>query len=159
MNLPKRKHPRLKNYDYSQNGYYFITICTQDHKKLLGSIHLPDDPQALPDNTLSEYGRITETYIKSIENAYRNVYVEKYVIMPNHVHLILVLYSDKDTEPAPSIQTVIHGFKSLTTKKIGFPIWQESFYEHIIRNDAAYREIWTYIDDNPRRWLEDRYNL
>lgn len=157
MTLPKRKHPRLKDYDYSQNGYYFITICTQGHKKLLSSIQPSADPLAPANNILTRIGKITETYIAGIEKAYQNICVDKYVIMPNHVHMILILDSYKSTDPTPSIQTVIHGLKYLITKEIGFPIWQDSFYEHIIRNDNAYQEIWTYIDDNPRRWLEDRY--
>ncbi|MBR4131810.1 MAG: hypothetical protein IKT99_02425 [Oscillospiraceae bacterium] len=84
--------------------------------------------------------------------------------MPNHIHLLLridgLLQSDAGDAPLhPALTIIIRGLKSLTTRKAGFPLWQDSFYEHVIRSDADYQAIWNYIEDNPRKWAEDCYYL
>ncbi|MBR2476769.1 MAG: hypothetical protein IKB50_01390 [Clostridia bacterium] len=90
MDLPKRKPTRLKEYDYSSPGAYFITVCVKDKKHILGKI-VGDDAHIVPKNELSEYGRVCDKYIKNINNKYENVSVDKYVIMPNHIHLLISL--------------------------------------------------------------------
>jgi REP element-mobilizing transposase RayT len=148
MNLPKRKQNRLQNYDYSGDGYYFITICTQNHAQILCEI-VGDDAHIVP----TPFGIITEKYIKSI------VGIDKYVIMPNHIHLIIKI--DNGTmwasSPTQSISQLIKSFKILVTKEIGKPIFQRSFHDHVIRNENDYLKIWNYIDENPAKWQEDQY--
>ena len=91
--LPQRKHTRLKNYDYSNNGYYFVTICTKDKKPILGKIveqnTVGRDALIPPNIILSNIGEIVEKYINNTNNIYENIIIDKYVIMPNNVHLII----------------------------------------------------------------------
>ena len=91
MELQKRKPIRLKNYDYSSPGAYFITICTHNRKELLSEIIVGDDAHIVPKNHISKYGLICDKYINNINIKYENVTVDKYVIMPNHIHLIIIL--------------------------------------------------------------------
>ena len=144
MDIPKRKANRLKGYDYSQNGAYFITICTEKRKNLLCDI-VGDAAHSVP----KPYGMITEKYIRNIPG------LEKYVIMPNHVHMIVLV--DDLADSAQSISTMVRSLKTLVTKEIGKPIFQRSFYDHVIRNDQDYREIWEYIENNPMKWKLDRF--
>ena len=156
MELPKRKPTRLKEYDYSLPGAYFITICTKERKNLLwnnvgASIARPQDI------VLSMYGNITDNAIKNIPFKYSCVSIDKYCIMPNHIHLLLTIHSDENGRPmvAPTISTIIQQMKGHITKQIGFPIWQKLFHDHIIRGEKDYAEIWEYIDNNPLKWQED----
>ena len=214
--FPQRKHVRLKNYDYSQNGVYFVTICTKDRKPLLSTIPVgrgaltppqdalttttpvgrgaltppqdalttttpvgrgaltpPQDALATtipvgrgaltpPEIHLSQIGEISDRYILNMNTAYGCVYVDHYVIMPNHIHLLLRI----DSAPAssggmrasrPTLQTIVRSFKTMVTRQIGTSVWQDSFYEHIVRSEASYLEIWKYIDENPIKWQEDKY--
>lgn len=155
--LPKRKPVRLKGYDYSQNGAYFVTICTKNRKEILGQIikgNAGNDAGVFPKIELSEYGEIVHKYISRIKG------IEKYVIMPNHVHLIIVIQSEKDgtmwaSSPTQSIPQLIQSFKIMVTKEIGFSVFQRSFHDHVIRNERDYQKIWEYIETNPLRWKED----
>jgi len=157
-NLPQRKHPRLKDFDYSQNGAYFVTICTKDRKYLLGTIPVGRGALTPPEIQLSEIGRITEFHIQNINSVYEGVLIEKYAIMPNHIHLLIRIENDGGMRASrPTIQTIIRSFKTMVTRKIGFSIWQDSFHEHIIRNEADFLAIWKYIDENPIKWQEDKY--
>lgn len=154
MDYPKRKSLRLKDYDYSRNGAYFVTICSYDRHCIFG------DPvgTATGRPLLSENGRITQAAIKNIDAIYPAVRVDKFVIMPNHVHLIIVLSGDGGRPmAAPTISRVINQFKGYVSKQMGFPIWQRSYYEHIIRNEQDYLSVWEYIDANPAKWAEDEY--
>ena len=160
--LPQRKHVRLKNYDYSQNGAYFVTICTKERKPLLSSSPVGRGALTPPEIHLSQIGEISERYILSMSTAYACVHVDHYVIMPNHIHLLLWI----DSAPAsnggmrasrPTLQTIVRSFKTLVTRQLGTSIWQDSFYEHIVRSEASYLEIWKYIDENPIKWQEDKY--
>ena len=89
MDLPKRKHPRLKDYDYSQNGAYFITFCTEHRKQLLGTVLVGRDALVPPQVSLSVFGKIVQKYIEKSGSVYDGVFVDHYAIMPNHVHLLL----------------------------------------------------------------------
>ena len=142
-NYPKRKRTRLENFDYSAEGYYFLTICTKDREEILSAIS--SDAEHGPRVTLTRFGQIVDAFIQSIPG------IDKYVIMPNHIHMIIHKTNGN------SIISDMRAFKSLVTKKIGESIWQVSFYDHIIRNEADYREKRQYIENNPAHWAEDRY--
>ena len=156
MEYPKRKHPRLKEYDYSQNGVYYVTICVENHRCILGEI---DDRHIMH---LGRLGEITKKYIEQIEGYYQFVRIVNYVIMPNHIHLLIqkdippkiVLENWDAVKKTPSLQQIIHGLKVMTTKEIGQAIWQKSFYEHIIRNISDIQRVSDYIDANPSRWRD-----
>ena len=159
MELPKRKPTRLKGYDYSTPGAYFLTICVKDKKQLLSKI-VGDDEGIVPQNNLSEIGLICDRYINNINIKYENVTVDKYVIMPNHIHLIVFLHGTmRASSPTKNIETIIRSFKTMVTKEIGNSIWQRSYHDHIIRGEKDYRKIWEYIDTNPIKWeLDCFYN-
>ena len=159
MELLKRKPNRLKGYDYSQNGAYFITICVKNRHEMLWNA--VGARIARPQNTedLSEYGIVIKNAINNISEQYPSVLVDKYVIMPNHIHMILLVDSSGDGRAmrAPTISTVINQMKGYVTKQIGFSLWQKLFHDHIIRNEEEYRKIWEYIDTNPLKWEDDCY--
>ncbi len=158
--LPKRNHPRLKAYDYSQNGCYFVTVCTDRRRELLCTVGRGD--LTPPSVELTPWGKIVERYIRGMETAYPHITVEHYAIMPNHVHLLLTFSQPcggvRSRRPT-ALPMVIRGWKGLITREIGQSIWQTSFYEHIIRTQQEFEEIWQYIDENPAAWAEDEYNL
>lgn len=153
-NLPVRKRLRLVDYDYSKNGAYFITICIKDRKCILSHIVGSDDHIG-PKLRLTSLGKIVEKYIAQIEG------IDSFVIMPNHVHLIIIkdyghggtMWSSCPTSISSNIRT----FKTLVTKEIGKSIWQSKFYDHIIRDDYDYIIHLQYIENNPYKWLEDKY--
>lgn len=149
MDLPQRKQNRLENYDYSQNGAYFITICTKERKKILCEIVGANIVRP----KLTRYGEIVDDAINSITNHYQTVTIDKYVIMPDHIHLLLQIHSDGRTMFAPTIERIVKQTKGYITKQIGFSIFQRSYYDHVIRNQEDYNEIWEYIDNNPKKWL------
>ena len=157
MELPKRKHPRLKEYDYGQSGCYFVTVCVKDKKHLLGKVVVGRDTLIPPTVYLSEIGKVADKYIRNINSVYRNVSVENYVIMPNHIHILLLLYetpSDNGGIRAsrPTLFTIIRSFKTMVTKEIGYSIWQDSYFDRIIENENGYLDAWRYIDENPLKW-------
>ncbi|MDD6659160.1 MAG: hypothetical protein PUE60_03715 [Eubacteriales bacterium] len=145
----KRKPNRLTDYDYTQNGAYFITICVNDRKPILYSITVGANCVRL-----SKVGIVINNEIDKMNTVYENVFVDNYVIMPNHIHLIIRIESRR-TQFAPTIGRIIKQFKGSITKQIGKSIWQKSFYDHIIRDDYDYQTKWQYIDENPGKWLED----
>lgn len=158
MELPKRKHPRLPGYNYSQAGYYFITICTQDMKRIFSKITVGQG-LAPAENKLTVFGQIADNEINSLPARYPDIVIDKYVIMPNHIHMIVVLHpTEAGASPCPTISDVVCTFKSLTTRKCkSGKIFQSSFHDHIIRGEKGYLKIWNYIDTNPAKWLEDCY--
>ena len=153
--METRKHNRLTEYDYSQNGYYFITICTAEKQKMLCDISVGIDG-ARPQTTLTEIGKLVAENIGILNGTYETVRVDKYVVMPNHVHLILTIQNGR-TQFAPTVSRIVKQFKGTITKQLGFGIWQKSFYDHIIRDEEDYLRIWEYIDNNPAKWAEDKY--
>ncbi len=162
MERRTRRSIRLREYDYSRPGYYFITICAKNREWIFGSVCVGRDDLGAPVVNLTPYGEIVERYINSIATAYSNVEVEKYVIMPNHLHVILRIKFQRDGAPGSSRPTqmvprIIATLKRFVNKEIGENIWQTSYHDHIIRNEADYLRIWEYIDTNPARWTEDRY--
>ncbi len=170
MERPQRKKNRLERYDYSRAGYYFVTICAKDKAELFwnpsaGTVfgHAPTvgaDMIRPPSPHLSSCGRIVERAIQNIPIHYPNVSVEKYVVMPNHVHMILAIALEDGriiSAPTKPVPIIVGQMKRYASKCAGMPLWQKSYHDHIIRNDADYRRIWDYIDTNPAGWREDRY--
>ena len=154
MNKPIRKQNRLRSYNYSSGGSYFLTICVKD--VILSEII--DCGDECPRVRATPIGEIVEKHIIAINNA-KDVTVEKYVIMPDHIHLIIFVENpagelergkDHANERVPKI---ISGLKRLTQKEIGREIFQRGYYDHIIRDDKDYDIKWQYIDDNPANWL------
>lgn len=148
MELPQRKKIRVGEYDYSQCGAYFVTICTQNRRPILSNI-VGDDAHIVP----KRYGQIAEKYLKNAAE------IEKYVIMPDHIHMLIRLEeqgAEKRSPQASRIASIVRSIKTLTTKEIGEPIFQRSYYDHVIRNQRDYNEIWEYIENNPRKWMLTR---
>ena len=157
MELPKRKPARLKEYDYSIAGAYFVTICTYNKEYILSKV-VGEGLCALPGNILSEIGKDIEKTIHYINNNYAGVLISKYVIMPNHIHLIVEL-DGSGGHGNPPLQNIIGQLKSYTTNKYGKTLWQRSFHDHIIRDRYDYDKIWEYIDTNVLKWeLDCFYN-
>ena len=157
--LPKRKDIRLKNYDYSSSGVYFLTICTSERRNYFwanvgATIGRPQDI------ALSEYGNIVDKAINNIPYVYPALDVDHYVIMPDHIHLLLIVCADECGRPmvAPTMSRVVQQLKGYITKRIGHSIWQKLFIDHVIRNREDYEEHVKYIYDNPIRWQYDRSN-
>ena len=154
-----RKELRLKDYDYSQNGVYFITICTSDRKPLLSRISVGEG-LAPPKIELLSLGEIAEKQLLNLESRYSVLTIDKYAVMPNHIHILMRLYNSGGASPSPTVSDIVGSYKSLTTrecKKIVKleKLFQRSFYDHIIRREQDYLDVWQYIDNNPARWLDD----
>jgi REP element-mobilizing transposase RayT len=217
--LPVRKHPRLKGFDYSSAGAYYITFCVKDRHEMLGRIVgrdapgapfsiVPDAPLShasgvplsiVPDAPLShasgvplsdpgvpfsiassttlsapgttsveltEYGKIISKEIAETHLHYKNIVIDKFVVMPNHIHMIVFVRNENDEKngapgasrpTAAIIPNIVGVLKRKTNKAYGFRMWQDSYHDHIIRDETDYQRIWQYIDENPARWAEDDY--
>ena len=160
MELNSRKQLRLKNYDYRATGSYFITICTEQKRCVLSQI-VQMDQLSRAHVQLTELGYIVQAVLADLEGRY-NVSVDSYVIMPNHVHFILIQNQQLSSK---TVGQIVGALKSLVTKRwrdrcnaCGIEmgkLWQRNYYEHIIRNDEDYREKAKYIDENPDKWCLD----
>ena len=176
--IKDRKKIRLENYNYSSNGYYFLTICIKNKEKLLCKI-VGDGAYDVPKTLLSEEGKIAEKYILST-NKIKGVCVDKYVIMPNHIHLMIKIEDEEGTSTfsaaasvgasAPQrcppdtrtafptnekIPHIVSTFKRFVNKETGKDIFQRSYIDHIIRNEEDYINHLKYIEDNVFKWQED----
>ena len=162
MELRRRKKIRLENYDYGRTGYYFVTICVKDKHNILW------EPRRLSEMCvgaacgrprLSNIGQVVDREIQKLNDIYPAVKVNKYVVMPNHVHLLLCILPSNSGRPqaAPTLPRIINQFKGAVTKSVGYSVWQKSYHDHVIRNEADYLRIWQYIDTNPAKWREDCY--
>ena len=183
----KRKQLRLKNYDYSQEGTYYVTVCTQNRECLFGVV-------CDGEMKLNEYGEIVKHEWGKTGEIRKNIELDEFIVMPNHIHGIINIVGahcnvpdneyisgdgyDRGTCNVPlrnriekfgrsisnSIPTIIKLFKSTTTKQInqlrntsGKSIWQRGFYEHIVRDEKDLNRIREYIMNNPAKWDEDKY--
>lgn len=168
MDKPQRKPNRLQGFDYSTPTAYFVTLCTQGRQCVLSTISVGASIARPPTNTLTHAGEIVDAAIQGISQHYPSVQVDKYVIMPNHVHIILRICTAESGRamlaptttpvkdaPSVSIPKIIQHMKGIVTKQLGISLWQKSFHDHIIRSEDDYRAIWNYIDTNPLRWTED----
>jgi REP element-mobilizing transposase RayT len=184
-----RKNHRLKNYDYGRYGYYYVTICTNNRAPLLSTVttRVQDDTSVSaypavgsdalvapkPSVTLTPLGeKVLESWYK-IETLNENVFIQKFVFMPDHIHgIILIKNPDVIADPKGdfdfqvqerrgrrSLQGLIKDFKSVTTRQykamfqVNESLWRESYYDEVIRSQEKYHEIWNYIEHNPARWI------
>ena len=171
--LPKRKSTRLKNFDYSSVGAYFVTICVRDRMQILSEIVRTDltsvdktiviavgEGLAPPEITvkLKPCGEVVKEQLQLIETRFPSVTVEDYVIMPDHIHAVIFLHGKAGgASPSPTLEDVICAFKSLTSRsckqKYGIEkIFQRSSAEHIVRDREDYETRRKYIYENPKRW-------
>ncbi len=174
--FPVRKRIRLRNYDYSAAGAYFVTVCAAERKPLLGAV-------AAGGMRLSPWGEIVERCWLETPAHFPRAELDEWQVMPNHFHGILVIKSHAlalgpgaseglpeikaqfGKPVADSLATMIGAFKSAVTKCIGrhegargLAVWQAKFYDHVVRDDAAMNRIREYIATNPMRWHLDRHN-
>ena len=169
MDLPNRKPNRLPPFDYGTGGIYSVTICTQDRRCILSrisgeaAIPVGGDVLDAPKVVLTQYGRIIEKYIKQLNNFYNYISIEKYVIMPNHIHILINVCGSgaSGTSPPTKQHSVVPQFvstlKRFCNKEIGQNIFQRSFHDHIVRDMDDYVAVWQYIDNNPLKWQLDKY--
>ena len=169
MEQVRRKQIRLPASVY-EAGWYFVTICTKDRENLLSVIkqNVGADDSVRPYGasagfhvSLTEIGKIVEECLVLLNNENEGIRLDKYVIMPNHVHAVIQLEGSTGGQSRPPLQRVMQRFKSITTRRCWVlgrnVIWQRSFYDHVIRNEQEYLRVWQYIDDNPANWAEDEY--
>ena len=153
--LPKRKHIRIEDYDYSTPGAYFITVCINDRKPILWNVGA-----ATCRPNLSKSGSVVETAILQIPEHYPAFSLYKYCFMPHNINMIL------SNNPAvggrqvaaPTVSTVVGHMKRWVSMQIGHSIWQKSFIDRVIRNDQGYRAVWEYIENNPMK-LDTAYDM
>ena len=166
MELPNRKHCRLRNYDYGSNGFYYVTTNTYDNEKTLSKVGRGLAPAEVKIE-LSPIGRIAKEQLLDLEKRYSGLRVDKYVIMPNHIHVIFILEEPTaGASPRPTVPDIVCAFKSLTTRICnkhfntpGRKIFQVSFYDEIIKNENHYLEVWQYIEENPLKYFLKKNNL
>ncbi len=175
----QRRSIRLKGYDYAQAGAYFITLCTQDRVSLFGEV-------VEGEMRLNDAGRTVEWTWQDLPNHLPQVTLDAFVVMPKHVHGIIIISDDLGTdslgmgivgadivgagsEPAPAkryaLPEIVRQLKTFSARRInqlrlthGTPVWQRNYYEHIIRNEESLHRIRQYIADNPAQWAFDREN-
>ncbi|WP_343523127.1 transposase [Pedobacter sp.] len=173
--IHNRRSIRLKGYDYSKAGAYFITICCEDRLHRFGKI--VDDKMIL-----NESGKIAYNEWISLSDRFSNFELDVFQIMPNHMHGIIILSDvgatlavakEEDNRAtarvAPTIANIIGAYKSIVSNaclqlfkshnKIMGKLWQRNYYEHIIRNERAYQNISNYIINNPSKWDKDKFHL
>jgi REP element-mobilizing transposase RayT len=168
-----RRSIRLQGYDYSQNGCYFITICTQDHISLFGKVYVGKMIKNI-------YGNMVEHTWKDLTKHNHHVKLDEFIVMPNHIHGIVILdnnfgltYSGAGLEPAPTntihkyhgIPEIVRQLKTFSARHInkirnspGDRVWQRNYYERIIRNEREYLNVVKYIIENPLKWDSDKNN-
>ncbi len=174
MDRPNRKRNRLDRFDYGEVGCYFVTLCTQNRASLFTiEPSVGNDLCVVPNEGLegtahrpfpaTEQNQILHKWIRETQNKYKGINIDKYVIMPDHLHLIVTI---KEQHAACSLPEVMQFFKTMTTNEyirgvkkgtlLPFQgkLWQKSYYDHVIRNQQDYNEIWEYIEQNPIKWLE-----
>ncbi|MCQ2608929.1 MAG: transposase [Bacteroidales bacterium] len=170
-----RKSIRLKGYDYSSEGLYFITICTQNRIHQFGKI-------VNGKMIMNTNGEIVNRVWNELSHRFPTVKLHSFIIMPNHIHGIVQIVGaglcsarnvgenngiyGAGQSPAPTVDDIVCAFKSLTTKLYnslndtpGYKLWQRNYYEHIIRTQKSYENISNYIQSNPSRWDSDCMNL
>ena len=158
----ERKSNRLQNFDYSSQNYYFVTVCTQNRSEYFGEI-------LNYDIILSDVGKIVEKFWREIPSHYTHVEIDEFVVMPNHLHGIIVIKTTDEADMAAgghrytNLSTIVGSFKNITSKLIHKSgclefAWQKSFYDHVIRKDESLDEIRSYIRNNPLKWELDRNN-
>ena len=155
--IKNRKRNRLRGYDYSQNGWYFVTICIKDKIKCLGEIENEK-------MEYSQYGDIILKFWQEIPKHYKNVFLDEWIIMPDHIHGIIIIENPIAIVTADNngnyglLSKIVKSFKEISLKTIRKDYndyefaWQRSFYDHIIRNEKSLNKIREYIRNNPQKW-------
>ncbi|PIP17282.1 MAG: transposase [Candidatus Portnoybacteria bacterium CG23_combo_of_CG06-09_8_20_14_all_37_13] len=179
-----RRSIRLKEYDYSSYGWYFVTICAQDRELYFGNV----ENGCLK---LSKFGEIAQKYLLQIPEHFQNTEIDEYIVMPNHIHAVIIIENDNSVgvihelplqngliQQSPEqwrewfkqrrqmlLPKIIGWFKMNSAKQInillnqsGIPLWQRNYYERIIRNNKELNRIRQYIISNPDNWETDRNN-
>ena len=159
----KGRPGRLPHWDYSAVGYYFITFCTKNRECILAQIVGRDDPGA-PSVVLTSHGACLRGLLDTLPDAYPNMTLHHFVIMPNHGHLLLSIDrpgsgAPGSSRPTQQISRVVAALKRFTNLAAGKNLWQSTFHDHVIRNEPDYLRIWRYMDTNPLKWEEDRYHV
>jgi len=154
-----RRSIRLRNFDYSQAGAYFVTTCTQGHTCLFGEV--TDGKMQL-----NEPGQIVQMVWDGLTVDFPGLALDMFVIMPNHIHGIMVIDVRAGWEPAPmqsGLPGIVHALKTHSSRRInawrrtpGTQVWQRGYYEHVVRNEADLNRLREYIHNNPMRWELDR---
>ena len=179
-----RRSIRIPGYDYSQDGWYFVTICTQNRKDMFGTI-VGAGQCACPILELNNAGFMVKTWWQKIRNKFPSVQTDEYVVMPNHFHGIITVGAGPRVRPivgninnksgqshriAPTLGDIVNWFKTMTTnqyihgvKQNDWPpfsgrLWQRNYYEHIIHNEDELNRFRCYIADNPANWQTDEEN-
>ena len=179
-----RQSFRLKHYDYSGDGAYFVTICTWQRECLLGVIpptvgagskpaqssQPGSKPALIPSIVLNEFGKQVEFTWYDLPQHNQGIGLDAFVIMPNHVHFVVIIENSSDVagleraglEPAPTLSEIVRQFKTFSAKRInalranpGCPVWQRNYYERVIRDERELRLIREYIANNPTQWDQD----
>ncbi|NEO55600.1 MAG: transposase [Okeania sp. SIO3B5] len=155
---PRRSSLRLKGYDYTQPGAYFVTLCTKNRECLFGQI-------VGGIVKLNEYGRIVAQSWQWLEQQYSYVELDTWVVMPNHLHGIIIITDTASNIKRKPLGRLVGAFKTVSAKKInqlrqtpGYPVWQRDFYDRINRNDRSLEITRQYITENPLKWYEDSEN-
>ena len=161
-NLPKRKNNRLSQFHYSSGYSYFITVCTKDRARILSEITVGTGVLDCPLIKLTYFGEIVDKYINQLNDFYKHISVDQYVIMPNHIHMLITVRAENGQSGTPvltSKNSVVSSFvstlKRFSNIEYGFNPWQRSFYDHVIRNRQDYDETRKYIYENPQNWDKD----
>ena len=160
--IKDRKTPRWQSFDYNCSCAYFVTLCTKDRRCVLSRIVGTNDPEC-PKVELTDYGQIADKYIKQLNDFYDHIFVENYVIMPNHIHILLYIKQKEEIVIVPTsvarsnspFSQFLSTYKRFCNKEYGENIWQARAYDHIIRNKEDYEKHMKYIYENPMRWYYD----
>ena len=171
----ERKPLRLPDYDYSRAGVYFLTLCAKDKAPLFGEVCVGGGVPDAPHVELSPCGAAVQGQLEEMAQVYGHASLIKYVVMPNHVHILLQVHGPSGTPaptqgdgngpsgtPAPTranqtVPAFVSALKRMTNRCCAAELWQRGYYDHVIRNDADLLRIWNYIDTNPAKWAEDEY--
>lgn len=144
---PDRKNPRLSGFDYSSQNYYFVTIVTKGRRCNLSDIVKGQVKYKI-------YGKIAAEQIEKIPMYFADVQIDRYVVMPNHVHMIVVLAKEKSS----LLGRVVGNYKAGVSRRCGEAVWQRPYHDHVIRGPLDYEEIAQYIENNPIRWEMDKFH-
>lgn len=151
-----RKQNRLIKYDFAQPGFYFVTICTSDRKEYFGEI---DQGNMILNNS----GRVAQKVWERAPLLYKNVDIDEFVVMPNHIHGIVIIKPQEQAEGLHySLSQIVGSYKNVVSKTLRAILnefsWQPSFYDHVIRKDESLDKIREYICNNPLKWELDKNN-
>jgi putative transposase len=165
-NVHHRQSIRLKGYDYTQAGFYFVTLCAYERECLFSNV-------VKGEMVLNAFGKIVEDYWQALPHHFERVQLDAFVVMPNHLHGLILIDSEVKHSSSSSssgtardsLSAIIQNFKSVPTRKVnqerevsGWHLWQRNYYEHIVRNEVDLRRIRKYVADNPLKWDLDQLN-